>query len=120
MDFKVGQFYKTRDGRKAEILCVDLKGYQPVAIRIFNKDGDLLELCELNGKYNDDPDESEFDLIEPWTESKPRRLVWIYSDGTVRFSEDKEPYTPISINFGMSDSPTFKRAPWLDEPEEKK
>lgn len=65
MKLEVGKFYRTRDGRKAEIRLIDKTIRRPVVFTI--EDESEWYGCEENGRFHDIKRES--DLISEWQET---------------------------------------------------
>ncbi len=59
--FQVGQKVKTRDGRNARILCVDLCSIYSVVAAVMSNSVEVIYYYESNGKVNDV--ETPLDLI---------------------------------------------------------
>lgn len=109
--FKVGDVWKTRDGQKARIICVDVAGDDPLVALVLphNYKRERIFRYDKNGNCISFSTPSSTDLIEPWTEPKLRRLAYIHPlCGTVKLLEPQ---------YGPSDG-GFIRALWLDEPED--
>jgi hypothetical protein len=71
MKIEKGKFYKSRDGRKWEVLTTERGSiYKIVALGEY---GEILTLHQ-NGCAHNDKSESEFDLIAEWTE--PVEIPW--------------------------------------------
>jgi hypothetical protein len=72
MKIEKGKFYKSRDGRKWEVLTTERNSgdYPIVAI---SEDGDI-ESFSINGHIIIDNDDDEDDLIAEWTE--PVEIPW--------------------------------------------
>ncbi len=67
---KLNHLYRTRDGRKARVVCVDRKGEQPIVALL--KDGSTDDCCRLftaEGKYwpYSEKEQPE-DLLSPWVD----------------------------------------------------
>lgn len=65
-------YYKTRDGRKARVLCVDAPGNYP-CVGYIVENGNVATvswLADGSFRYYDG-----LDLIEPWTEPKPKKRI---------------------------------------------
>jgi len=85
--FKVGQRVKTRDGRDARILAVDLKGECPVGAAVDNGAGETLERYTASGRFYGDNADSDFDLIKPpvvrvydaWVNMYPNGVIGAYA-----------------------------------------
>ena len=70
MKIEKGKFYKTRDGRKVEILKTDAKSMHPIVGLITYSDDD--ELCAHwsdNGVYLKNAYKSSCDIISEWEEA---------------------------------------------------
>lgn len=77
MEIKLNGFYKTRDGRKARVICVDRKFQEKpiVALIADPKTGnENVEFNYLKSGYNRVGMQSYNDLVEEWVE--PREF-WI-------------------------------------------
>lgn len=76
MKFEVGQFYRTRDGDKAEILRTDLEGMYPILILLYKvmKESDKetiendVKRITANGRAYRHLEDSEWDLVSEWDE----------------------------------------------------
>jgi hypothetical protein len=71
MKIEKGKYYKSRDGRKWEVLKTDARSNK--IIMYCYENGHLFALHQ-NGMFYDDKIESEFDLIAKWTE--PIEIPW--------------------------------------------
>jgi hypothetical protein len=71
MKIEKGKYYKSRDGRKWEVLKTDARSNK--IIMYCYENGHLFALHQ-NGMFYDDKTESEFDLISEWTE--PVEIPW--------------------------------------------
>lgn len=73
MKLEVGKFYKTRDGRKAEVVYIneELKDSYTVYFLV-DGDGHLIS-CSLEGSYYGDDEAHESDLVSEWKE--PERVT---------------------------------------------
>jgi hypothetical protein len=100
-------FYKTRDGRKARVLCVDAPGKFPCVGYVPTGGVTVPFSWEVNGFTGLKGHCAE--IVAPWTEPKPRRVAWIDELGYVRIIIDPR---------GKRLDAEWTRAPWLDEPEE--
>ncbi len=71
MKIEKGKFYKTRDGRKVEILKTDAKNTYPiVGLITLSEDYELYTVWSDNGKYNAEClEESSADIIGEWEEA---------------------------------------------------
>jgi len=76
MEIKPG-YYKTRDGRKARVLCVDAPGDFPCVGYVLEFDNlDIsVKSWHKNGVFNSSQGTLKSDLIEPWTEPKPKKQI---------------------------------------------
>ena len=111
MKIEAGKFYKTRDGRKARIYCLD-GGSLPIHGGVLYENGFCPCQWLEDGRF--DTYESRADLVSEWTEPKPRMLAWMCTTSPngaycYFFPEDQ---TPKGTG--------WTRAPWLDEPKESK
>lgn len=107
--FQVGDFWRTRDGRKARIICVDAtKDYPIVAliINVSNENEAVMTYTRFGCSFT--YSSTPYDLIEPWTEPRSRMLAF-FNIASGKLSLHK---SPISLNPDY-----WSRAPWLDEPE---
>jgi len=103
MKIEKGKFYKSRDGRKYEILETDAIDMPIVAYRC--DDGHILSL-HRNGSVFDDKSLSIFDLIAEWTD--PVEIPWSdYPTWCKLVAMDKD-----GRWFGYSDKPTQSCAIW--------
>ncbi len=69
-------YWKRRDGKKTRVLCTDAVGDRPVicAHAYANETGVHFNYATGRHHLENYPD-SDFDLIEPWTEPKKTRVV---------------------------------------------
>ena len=70
MKIEKGKFYKTRDGRKVEILKTDAKNMHPIIGITQHSDGN--ELCAHwsdNGMYLKSAEDNIYDIIGEWEEA---------------------------------------------------
>lgn len=75
-DFTQPGFYKTRDGRKAEVLAV--RGSIIIGVsESYDSDEMSPEYWSLDGSYNEDAGQTSLDLIAPWTEPRKPREIWV-------------------------------------------
>lgn len=103
-------YYKTRDGRKARVLCVDAPGKYPCV-------GYIDQSSEVRGHYSwaldgvyQSGNSSASDLIEPWTEPKPKKQITLRR--AFMGSGDHYKIT-IPVSWDLSGSSDF--ISWLDE-----
>ena len=84
--FEIGQSWKTRDGRRAVIGYIEQDDYYPIVAMI----GGEVYAFSPKGKHWNGQD-SEHDLIEPWTEPK-RGEFWVnvYPDEVIAHKSKKE------------------------------
>lgn len=114
--FKVGSFWKTRDGHKVRILANDVEWDEPICGAIYDLSNSTKCLhtrnyCS-NGNYYSGNRHDEIDLIEPWVDPPEKRLrLLAYLD---RCKEHIR-----LIESGNSVPHDWTRVPWLDEPEVK-
>ena len=66
MKIELGKTYKTRDGLKARVICVDRKFDDPVVALFFMGDYESIGTFRADGRYCSE--ESGTDLIEEWRE----------------------------------------------------
>jgi len=112
MKIEVGKFYKTRDARKVRIYAIDGGDGDPVHGAQFHDKEWLAYQWDDDGNFVTDRDDDN-DIVSEWEDPKPRLLGWITFDGALRFNSDPK------MNSDKSGHERWKRAPWLDEPEEK-
>jgi len=68
MKIEVGKIYLTRDGRKARVICIDRKNNErPVITLVDDFDKELIYTYTSTGKYYDEEEESEYDLVEEYS-----------------------------------------------------
>lgn len=70
MKIEKGKFYRTRDGRKVEILKTDAKNAYPIIGITLHSDG--YELCAHwcdNGMYLKSDEDDSYDIIGEWEEA---------------------------------------------------
>ena len=93
MQLEVGKFYRTRDGRKVEILRIIKNPIYPVAGIIYGRDmaiWDSLVSWTLEGIYNFKEEDGK-DIVSEWREPIVfRGWVNIYPDGARSIYETKE------------------------------
>ena len=109
LTLETGKFYRTRDGRKAEVLKTDMPGTRKIVVVIY--DGDENDTCwvrcyPITGVYSFEPRteiESPMDLIAEWREPvKVEGWVNVYTDGTQHFHTSQETaeqasYDPLRV-----------------------
>jgi hypothetical protein len=71
MIIEKGKFYKSRNGRKWEVLTTERGSYYSIVT--LGENGEILTLHKNGTAYND-KSESEFDLIAEWTD--PVEIPW--------------------------------------------
>jgi len=111
MEIKVGTFYKTRNGRKARIYALDGVPLQSeihgaITDPVLEKWGNITWFS--NGGFIKGPDH-RLDIVSEWEEPKPKLKAWV-----------NEQNGAVELNPEMSgrNITYWKRAPWLDEPDE--
>lgn len=68
-------FWKTRDGRKARVLCTDAPSLYPVRGYVLSAIGDCYtESWKLDGAANSE-ERDDRDLIEPWVDAPKTKKV---------------------------------------------
>lgn len=82
-------------------------------VREKNKDGEWFDKVmewQPNGKRYADGALSDYDLVREWKkpEAPERLLAYIDATGHVRFYNEE---------LSIETNPSFRRAPWLDEPQ---
>ena len=80
--------YRTRDGKKVRILCIDLaSGHHPnhpVVTAITGSDGnEFIRMYHQDGRYTTCHEQSSIDLIEvqPWDNMKEGDICMVSDDG---------------------------------------
>lgn len=76
IDFKVGGFYRRRDGKKAECLKIDCVGKWPILLILVNDDSTWTSFVDIAGYYYEPAKEDVSDIIGVWEDPKPRRLCY--------------------------------------------
>jgi len=71
MKIEKGKFYRSRDGRKWEVLTTEREAKANIVA--MDEDGDII-LLHPNGATWDDKSRSDYDLIAEWTE--PVEIPW--------------------------------------------
>jgi len=71
MKIEKGKYYKSRDGRKREVLKTDARSNKIIIYCYEN--GHLLALHQ-NGMFYDDKSECDYDLVAEWTD--PVEIPW--------------------------------------------
>lgn len=109
MKIEVGKYYKTRGGRKVRIYAVDGECLYSVHGALFEADNKGWICCVWTeeGRLISNT-EADYDIVSEWTEPKPRLYAYLDNLGDIRF------HGASDIDLGH-----LRRAPWLDEPEEK-
>ena len=77
---EMGKEYRTRDGRKVRLLCVDRKADQPVVAILVNAIGtENVETFSSTGGYHLIDADSKFNLVEykPWSEVPKYTPAWV-------------------------------------------
>lgn len=87
---EVGKFYRTRDGRKARVICTEIQsrqGYEALALLQVPK---LPQLKEVRFYYFDgrSTEDSVYDLIAEWTEPIKKEFVAWMGIGEVPTRDD--------------------------------
>jgi len=77
MEIKVGAFYKTRGGQKARIYAVDGCNGEVIHGAIFQT-GQWASISWLPSGSAYSNSQSEYDLIEEWTEPKKTKELWLW------------------------------------------
>lgn len=79
MKIELNKFYRTRDGRKARVICVDSKSDYPI-IALIERDDLNERSAEFSSEGNifRDNSESRLDLVSEWTEPKKQRRVFLW------------------------------------------
>lgn len=69
MNIELNKCYRTRDGRKARVICVDFRGVQSIIAIMENKKGsDDLILISRDGTYAINRNPCPEDLISEWVD----------------------------------------------------
>jgi hypothetical protein len=107
MKLEAGKFYKTRDGSKAYVACIEPPFRVDSDERVCGYVESSQSACTwcTDGSWIE-VDTSPQDLVAEWVESKPRLRAW-FNDDTGAVTLTNNPSTGH-----------WRRAPWLDEPEE--
>lgn len=116
-EFKVGSFWKTSCGRKARIVCNDVRGLSPILGLVqsaTSNNEDIISFSESGKCYS-----TAYDLITPWEEPKPRRLAWICTSSGIGDGLWVGVVRLVSSEYQV-ETCWWERYPPLDEPEEKK
>jgi hypothetical protein len=119
MKIEPNRFYKTRDGRKAEVVR-ELKSRSSerfIAVLSDPEIGEYVRLYNDGGRYvgNDRVGVSPADIISEWEEPKPRMLAYLITSDTERHSELR--FYPDDGKLFTLGNWRIRRAPWLDEKE---
>lgn len=79
MKIELNKFYRTRDGRKARVICVDAKGCCPIiALVTCDKCIEELILFTDDGRFFLLGADDFRDLVSEWTEPKKQRRVFLW------------------------------------------
>lgn len=82
--------HRTRDGRRARIICNDVKNASyPVVAAIEYNGGEAVEPYTKDFRFNGNIDESDLDLFEynPWSDVAVDTPIWVcISDGGIPFT----------------------------------
>lgn len=116
-EFKVGDYWRSRDGNKWRILAIDRRGECPI-VAMHMTSGNINTLLP-SGLYG--TGEMVSDLLEPWEDTEPKLIAWLICPKAA------VPPTSWDIRFFPEDSTdnrvvtlfNCRRAPWLDPPEGK-
>lgn len=108
MEFKVGRFYKTRDGRKARVICVDALNNWPLVALVLTDGSEVYFDYNLSGRRHP-RDTYPTDLVAEWEDPRPRMLAYLGYDGSIIMRP--------STNVDFVESSGCSRMPHLDEPE---
>ena len=68
MKIEVGKTYKTRDGRKARVICVDRLGPHDTVVALVRGSAYENVICYPPEGFYDSTEESPEDLVEEWRE----------------------------------------------------
>lgn len=113
MKFETGKLYKTRDGRKARVICVDRKdpfkdyGVESPIVALVETVGEESPLIfDSSGRYSPHF-ESDSDLIAEWKESLKvsGKVKWLKCCDVVPCSNDGE--IPFKSLVGKKGTMTF-------------
>jgi hypothetical protein len=103
MKIEKGKYYRTRGGKKVEVLTTERRSKSPIII--MDENGEI-EALHQNGMYLDCKSETILDLIAEWTE--PIEIPWSdYPTWCKWVAMDKD-----GRWFGYSDKPTQSCAIW--------
>jgi len=76
MQFEVGKYYVTRDGRKARVICVNRLYSHPLVVLVTQSEKkEIVWSYLLNGRAENDV-ESAGDLVGPWQEPFVRWAIF--------------------------------------------
>ncbi len=90
LSLEVGKSYRTRDGRKARVICVDAKGIQPVVALTLQTDTEFSRKFNSDGTFLASHNESDLDLISPWRDIPEVGEGWrLLCDSEVPLSNDE-------------------------------
>lgn len=87
--FEKGQFYKTRDGKRAECVHTNAGGHSPF---LFVINGEDFFPARQDGRFYSDGDDSEYDIISEWAEE---RVVWVVFSGDYRSAFTSPSYADV-------------------------
>jgi len=98
MKFELNSLWKTRDGRKARIICNDRNSLYSIVALV----GYSHEVClyKENGFFMNASTLDALDLIEPWHEPNPKVRMWLWE-------------------YRSTDPPCWKPSHWVKEPSTK-
>ncbi len=109
MTFDPSKPVQTRDGRKARVLCADLKGDYPIGAVVTNPDGkEWLSKWHVCGHLCEDP-QNELDLINTPEEHEVVVFLHKHPTGPMWVNHDHDPDTAIA-----SRRITFKEGEFAD------
>ncbi len=87
MEIIKGKFYRTRGGKKVEVLKVDCKNDRPVLI-LYCDDEEEIGFLYQNGMYDNNKIKTNADIISEWTDpveipwsDYPSWCKWVAMDG---------------------------------------
>jgi hypothetical protein len=75
LKLEVGKKYVDRDGDVYRVLCIDLRGKQPILAALDAGDEEEVSIHSSDGRFYSDGAESDMDLVAEYVEPvKPKKL----------------------------------------------
>ena len=112
MDIKPNCYYKTRSGLKARIYAVDGVGGAVIHGAVLQQTNGWNQFTWYRGGTFYIEGTSDFDLVDIWTERKPKLKAWLCSASSI----NKGVYYTNFSDEAPSNDVRWIRAEWLDQP----